>query len=126
MPGSEQDVWFNENVQPFDGHLRAYLKGKFPTLDDVDDIIQESYARLLEARNSGEIQNPKALLFTISRNVVYDLFRRRKVVQFESLTQNKDLSVLESGEDIEEAVSLRDEIDLLVRAVGTLPPVVDK
>ncbi len=122
MPESEQDIWFNEYVQPFDGQLRAYLKGKFPTLEDQEDVVQESYARLMRAYGTGKVKDPKALLFAIARNVVYDLFRRRKIVQFESLTQNPGLSVLESEVDIEEAVSLRDEIDLLARAVKTLPP----
>lgn len=90
-------------------------------MEDVDDVIQESYARLLKAREQQQVREPKAFLFTIARNIVYDMFRREKVVQFESLTHFPDSSVLDEETNVEEIVSLRDEVDLLVRAVESLP-----
>ncbi len=121
MAKAERDQWFSREIQSYESQLRSYLQGKFPTLEDVDDVIQESYARLLKAREQQKVREPKALLFAIARNTVYDLFRRKKVVQFESLTHFSDSSVLDEECNVEETVSLRDEIDLLVRAVETLP-----
>lgn len=121
MSTPEQEHWFAQEIQVHEPKLRAYLKKKFPNLDDVDDIIQEAYSRLLKSSHSNQVKEPMALLYTISRNIVYDLFRRRRVVQFESLTQNSDSLVVDSKTNIEETVSLREEIDLLVRAVDTLP-----
>lgn len=31
--------WFFEEVQPHEPKLRAYLRHRFPTLTDVDDIV---------------------------------------------------------------------------------------
>ena len=121
MANAEYSPWFEQEIAAHEPQLRSYLQNKFPGLEDVDDVIQESYARLLKTRNEKEIKEPKALLFTIARNIVYDLFRRKKVVQFESLTHFSDSSVIDSKTDVEETVSLRDEIDLLIRAVETLP-----
>ncbi|MDA0346657.1 MAG: sigma-70 family RNA polymerase sigma factor [Verrucomicrobia bacterium] len=121
MANAERDNWFAREIQIYEPEIRAYLKNKFPTLEDIDDIIQEAYARLLKVREEREIKEPRALLYTVARNIVYDLFRRTKVVQFKSLTQFPDLSVIDDRADIEESVNLRDEINLLIRAVETLP-----
>ena len=51
---------------------------------------------------------------------MYDLYRRKKVVHFESLAHFPDSFVLESEYHVDETVSLRDEIELLVRAVESL------
>jgi len=40
-----------------------WLRRRFPSLTDTDDLVQESYARLLRARQAGCIANPKKLSF---------------------------------------------------------------
>ncbi|MBI2497428.1 MAG: RNA polymerase subunit sigma-24, partial [Opitutae bacterium] len=49
MPTPDADFarWFAEEVQPHEPALRAWLRNRFPTLVDPDDLVQESYARLL-------------------------------------------------------------------------------
>ena len=60
---------------------------------DVDDILQESLARTLEATNSRDIDHPKSYLFTVSRNIVFrDQERCAREVQWEI-----DEAVLESS-----------------------------
>lgn len=38
----EVSRWFATEVQPHRPALRAWLLARFPTLPDVDDIVQES------------------------------------------------------------------------------------
>ncbi|MCB1122154.1 MAG: sigma-70 family RNA polymerase sigma factor [Verrucomicrobiae bacterium] len=121
MAKVEQDPWFVNEVYPHEPQLRAYLRSRFPTLDDPDDIVQETYTRLIKVHQASTISEPKALLFTIARNVVYDLYRRKKIVSFESLTQFSDSFVSSDEASVEDTVSLREEIHLLVRAVESLP-----
>jgi len=45
--------WFVDEVQPHEPELRAYLRTSFPSLADIDDLVQETYARLVQARNAG-------------------------------------------------------------------------
>ena len=37
----EQARWFATELEPHGAAVRAYLLGKFPTLPDVDDVVQE-------------------------------------------------------------------------------------
>ena len=64
MPKSENTRWFAEEVQPHEPSLRSYLRAVFPSFPDVDDLVQESYARLIRARETGRVGYAKAFLYT--------------------------------------------------------------
>ena len=67
LPSSEDSTWFAKDVQPHEAELRAYLRRNFPGTTDVDDVIQESYLRLLQQRGATPIRSPKAYLFATAR-----------------------------------------------------------
>src|SRR5580693_2470646 len=60
----EQIRWFTEEVHPHEPSLRAYLNGSFPTVRDLDDVVQESYLRIWQARAAYPIGSARAFLFT--------------------------------------------------------------
>ncbi len=120
-PPSEQARWFAEEVQPHESSLRRYLRGVFPSLPDIDDLVQESYARLIRARESGRVGYAKAFLFTTARNAALDIFRRRKVVAIDGVENLAALSVVEDRPDAAEAVNKQQELELLSAAVRDLP-----
>ena len=121
MAESEQARWFAEEVQPHESSLRAYLRGLFPTLPDIDDLVQESYARLIRAHEGSRISYVKAFLFTTARNAALDLFRRSRVVSFELMGDMSTLSVLEDRPNAAEATIKQEELELLATAVRGLP-----
>lgn len=118
---AEQARWFADEVQPHGEAMRAYLLRHFPALDDVDDIVQESFVRVLRARERTPVDAPRAMLFTTARNLALDAMRRRKVVSFEPITESLAPSVLSDGTDIGEIVSKSEELDLLTQAIQALP-----
>ena len=85
LPAPSLSRWFTEEVQPHEPALRAYLQARFPTLGDQDDLVQETYTRLLRAQANGGVRYPKAFLFTAARNAAFDLFRRRGAKPTEAL-----------------------------------------
>jgi RNA polymerase sigma factor (sigma-70 family) len=113
--------WFSEEVQPHESSLRAYLRGLFPSLPDIDDFVQESYARLIRAKAAGRVGYAKAFLFTTARNAALDFFRRRKVVSIEPVARLEELSVLADNADVAETVSQQQELEMLAAAVRGLP-----
>jgi RNA polymerase sigma-70 factor (ECF subfamily) len=119
---AEDSRWFRDEIRPHEGELRAYLRNRFPTLSDVDDLIQETYARLLRARAGGHATLTRAYLFVVARNVALDLLRREKVVPVERLGEMADLSVVEEGPDAAETLSHEQELALLDDALRALPP----
>ncbi len=121
LPHSEHSRWFAEEVQPHESSLRAYLRVKFPSLPDIDDLVQEAYARLIRAKAAGRVSYAKAFLFATARNAALDIFRRNRVVSFEAIADVGELSVLEEGPGVADVVNKQEELQLLAAAVRTLP-----
>ena len=120
-PDSELGQWFAAHVQPHEPMLRAWLRSRFATEPDIDDVVQESYMRLLRARERGEVTSPKAFLFAVARNLALDRCRHREVVPTESLAEDEALSVLEGGEGTPEIIAHNQELELLTEAIQSLP-----
>lgn len=117
----ETSRWFATEVQPHRPALRAWLLARFPTLPDVDDIVQESLSRLVQAREVSPIRSARALLFTTARNLALDAVRRQRVVAFESMEETGDPSVFTDRDDVVANVSKQQELELLTKAVQSLP-----
>lgn len=120
-PKSDTARWFAEEVQPHESSLRRYLRGVFPSLPDIDDLVQESYARLIRAREEGRVAHAKAFLFTTARNAALDIFRRRKVVSFEGMEHLPELAVAEDRPSAADAINKQQELEMLSAAVRDLP-----
>lgn len=113
--------WFATEVQPHRPALRAWLLARFPTLPDVDDIVQESLARMVQAREVSPIRSTKALLFTTARHLALDAVRRQRVVAFEPITDDTDPTVLTDAADVVASVAKQQELELLTKAIQSLP-----
>jgi RNA polymerase sigma-70 factor (ECF subfamily) len=120
MPPADQAQWFGEEVKPHEPALRAYLQARFPSLSDHDDLVQETYVRLLKAKAAGNVRYARALLFTTARNAALDLFRRKKVVSMEAITDFTESTVLEEAPDVSQSLARQEELDLLAEAVRSL------
>ena len=118
---ADSSRWFVTEVQPHRSALRAWLLARFPTLPDVEDLVQESFARVLRAREAGPIRSTRALLFATARNLAFDTVRRQRVVRFEPVTEETDSSVLTDSTDVIATVSKQQEIELLTQAIQSLP-----
>ena len=113
--------WFSEQVQPHDGQLKAYLRGAFPKVRDVDDVVQESYLRIWKASAVQPIRSAKAFLFRIARNVALNLLEHERVSPLHAVADLAALPVIEDGPDAAAAACTREEILLLADGIEALP-----
>jgi RNA polymerase sigma factor (sigma-70 family) len=123
MPPSDSEIsrWFAEEVLPHEAALRSWLHGRFPGLQDVDDVVQESYARLLRARETGSIACPRAFLFVTARNLALNHLRHLRHERPEGLAELDASGVLDESAAIPETVARAEDIQLLIRAIQSLP-----
>lgn len=119
--GGERAQWFRENIQAHEHELRAYLRNRFPSLHDVDDLVQETYARILRAHDVGKASLSRAYLFVTARNAALDQIRRAKIISIEGIAEIERLAVVEDRPDAAEAASQEQELQLLAEAIATLP-----
>lgn len=115
------DPWFDAEVLPHEPALRAWLHARFPSLRDVDDLVQETYVRILRVRDRAAIDSPRAFLFTTARNLALDHTRRSQTVVMESIAEPEQLFVKDGKPSAAEAASHDQELELLTRAIQTLP-----
>jgi len=121
-PAEQSDArWFVENVQSHQGSLKAYLHGAFPTVRDVDDVVQESLRRLWKARGTQRIASAKGFLFTVARRLVLDFLRRERRSPIVAVTDLDRVFVLDQAPNASQAASTAQDLDLLVEAIDSLP-----
>lgn len=118
----ESNRWLTEEVLPHEAALKAYLRSHFPDIRDVDDIVQESYLKLLETKRHHDIVSPKAYLFTTARNAALSILRRPPIFSDQPVTDLTGPSIIEADPDAAETTSRRHEVAMLMEAIDTLPP----
>ena len=117
----DYERWFREEVQVHQDALRAWLRGKFPALADLDNLVQESMARVWRTCAAREISSPRALLFTTAHNLAIDQLRRERVVSLEPLAETPELPVYEESLSPADATAHNQELELLTQAIQSLP-----
>ena len=123
MPPESSPVarWFEMEIKPHEPCLRGYLRSRVSQSGDIDDVVQETYRRVLHAKSKRTIKSPRGLLFSVARNAVVDLFRRNRPSRTFFVAEMSELDV-SSDDDTLETVSLRDEKAVLRAAIRSLPP----
>lgn len=114
--------WYSEEVHPHAAQLKAYLRGSFPSVGDVDDVVQESFLQMLKVRAVQPIQSSKAFLFTVARHIALNLVRRERGAPIFSVGELADVRALEDRPDAHECLSREEKRQLLVEALASLPP----
>ena len=113
--------WFAEEVQPHDAQLKGYLRGAFPAVRDVEDVVQESYLRIWRARAKQPVACAKGLLFQIARRLALDTLRHDRASPIDAGRDLAALSVFSDEPDAAEAAALQERKRHLIDAVASLP-----
>lgn len=110
-------------------YYRELLNFLSRTVNDRDaaaDLAQESYARVLALRQSGEtISNARALLYRTARNLVIDRHRRTEIRAHEdidALADSDHAAAAPRYAQPEEAYAYEQHARAIVAAIEALPP----
>lgn len=113
--------WFREEVLIHQEALRAYIRSAFPSVADPENLVQEAFARIFQARRSGVIPSPRGYLYACVRHAAIDALRQKKIISFESLTEIQASSVIDDGPSVPDTVGLRLDLEVLTEAIQSLP-----
>ncbi len=113
--------WLALNVLPHEAAVRRWLDRGRHLPADIDDIIQESYAKLVGLADTSRIDNVRAYFFRTAHSVVAGRLRRKTVVSIASLAETE--SLYEGIEVLtpEDSVVARNELQILSDMMGRLP-----
>ena len=94
---TQQDRQISEALEEQRSRLRNFIRGRVPNEAAVEELLQEVFCRLVEAnRLLMPIATVTGWLFTVARNLITDLFRRKRPANFtDSATEDEDGELLE-------------------------------
>ena len=76
---NQEDRGISETIVREEARLRNFIRKRVPDRLDVEDILQDVFYELVEARRLAKpIDQLGAWLYRVARNRITDLFRRRK------------------------------------------------
>jgi RNA polymerase sigma factor (sigma-70 family) len=107
---------------PHESEVRGWLRRHLYRLSaaDIDDLIQDAYARLWVVEFTG-IVNGRSYLFAIVRNLVVEQARRARIVPMERLGEIEALRVPSEEPGPDRRVGAHQELERLAGIVAGLP-----
>ncbi len=80
MPTSEHAA-LHALYSEHNGWLKNWLRARLGNASDAADLAQDTFVRVLKARNAQSIREPRSYLGSIAHALMVDKFRRRAVEQ---------------------------------------------
>src|SRR5262245_16851807 len=87
------DAWFKREVLPHEAALLRYLARVWPRKHEIQDLRQETYARVYAAAMTARPSSARAFLFTTAHHLMTDRVRHERVVSIEAVGDIDALSV---------------------------------
>jgi RNA polymerase sigma factor (sigma-70 family) len=116
------DLWFKREILQHEAALLRWLARVWPRRHEIQDLRQETYARVYAAALTSRPASPRSFLFTTAHHLIVDRVRRERVVSIEAVGDIEALNVSVDEISMERRVSARQELKLLARAFDLLPP----
>lgn len=117
----ERTEWLARNLLPHEPLVRSRLSRLYIADLDVDDVIQEMYARILCAPTLETIRYPRQYAIQTARGIVVDYLRRSRVVSIDTCENLDALEVEVPEASAEERLGFRAEIQEVAAALAQLP-----
>ncbi len=114
-------AWVAAHVMPHEGGVRAWLRRSLLNPEDVDDLIQEAYARLAAMESVDHIEKPDGYFFQIVRNLLVEQIRRSRIIRIEAATEIDALSIYSDEPSPERTVAARRELARVKELIEGLP-----
>nr|WP_256869238.1 RNA polymerase sigma factor [Sphingobium lactosutens] len=115
------DRWFIDEILPHRVAFRRQAARLVPRVE-AEDLVQEAYARAINASHHREIVNPRSFVLTIIRNLAHERHRRATVVRFEHLADMEAMEIVDSAPDQFAVLSGNLELARLIALMEKLPP----
>jgi len=108
-------------VLPHEALIRARLAHiRMPGLD-IEDVIQETYARILSVPSLDAIRYPRQYAIQTARSIVIDHMRHSRVIPITSSGTLEQLNIALPEANTEERLAFQGDIEEVASALAQLP-----
>jgi len=102
--------------------LRRYLASYFHNRDDIDDVLQDTYVKAIQANDRQEIEAPRAFLYKVAKNLALNEKGRAASRLNDSLEDVQDITLLVNSISLDTAMDQNRRFAAFCKAVAQLPP----
>lgn len=116
------NAWFCREVLPLERALTVFIRRNWRVADDVTDIRQEVYERVLIGASGGLPGNPSHYVYTLARNHLINSAKRARIVSFDLVA---DLETVDRDVDLfaaERHLNAREELRRAQEGLARLSP----
>lgn len=117
----ERATWLAEHILPCEPALRDWLRRRLSLRQDVDDVIQETYAILAGMADVSHILQPRAYVYSVAHSVVLQQLRRAQVVSIEAVAEIDRVAIVGDEVSPERMASSRQELARIGALIESLP-----
>lgn len=117
----ERALWLSQHMLRHEPALRAWLRAKQISRDDIDDTIQETYAVLATLPAVAHIANPRAYCFRTAYSLVLQRHRRAQIVRLTAIDSIAHFDPPSEEVGAERRLAAREELQHLASAIAGLP-----
>jgi RNA polymerase sigma factor (sigma-70 family) len=121
LPTNDRARWLAQHIVPHERAIRSWLIRRTHDLD-IDDIIQEMYARLASLNNPENIRNPRQYAAQTAISIALNLARHARVVPMISVGDFEEFGLVSPEPSPERAVNSQEELRELESTLQELPP----
>jgi len=117
-----QAVWrgvsaaFIENSAFLNNYLRRFLYAR----QDIEGVMQETYLKAYRAEQAREIEQPKAFLFTIAKNLAVNELRKKSRQMTDYIDDSEGVQTLFGLNTVENEIEAEQSLGVYCDAVATL------
>jgi RNA polymerase sigma factor (sigma-70 family) len=118
----EKAKWLARNVLPHEELIRAKLRKRCVYDLQIEDVIQEMYARLLSLPSLETIRYPTQYAIRTALAIIIDHVRHMRVISITSCENLEELDVPLPEVGVEQRLEFQGEILAVADALSQLPP----
>jgi RNA polymerase sigma factor (sigma-70 family) len=119
----------SQTISRYGRQLLSFIRGKVRLAEDAEDILQEVWYQFSKLSNIDELESVSGWLYSVTRNRITDLYRKRKTSNLEDFTFEdedgvfniRDILLLDDVNDPELAMFKEFFWNELFKALDELP-----
>ena len=102
--------------------LKKFLARFLNREQDIEDVAQEAYLKAYSAeQDKGEIDQPKAFLFSIAKNIALNELNRKSRQMTSYIEECQGSVALEASANTENTIEAKESLGVYCKAVAALP-----
>ena len=114
-------AWVVSSVMPHEPAVRAWLRGRLRSDEDIDDLIQEAYARFAALESTSHITRPDAFFFQTVRNLLVDQIRRARIVRLDAVADIESMPIGSDDAQPDRWLHARRQLERIGSAITGMP-----